>query len=144
MKQGFDFIGVTCVFYCHDGKGSLLLHKRSQKCRDEQGRWDCGGGALRFGETFEKAVMREIREEYCSDIKKLDFVGINNVIRKSNGLKTHWIAILFACELNPKRVKIGVPKKMDQIGWFKLDKLPQPLHSMFLTHLEFVKRAKVL
>lgn len=51
MRQGFDYIGVTTVFYCHDGKGNLLLHKRSQTCRDEKGRWDCGGGALKFGET---------------------------------------------------------------------------------------------
>ncbi len=44
MKRGFDYIGVTCVFYCYDKKGRLLLHKRSNKCRDEIGRWDAGGG----------------------------------------------------------------------------------------------------
>ncbi len=52
MKKGIDYIGVTCVFYCHDGKGKLLLHKRSENCRDEKGRWDCGGGAMELGETL--------------------------------------------------------------------------------------------
>lgn len=64
MKQGFDYVGVTVVFYCHDGKRNLLLYKRSQNCRDEKGRWDCGGGAVKFGESFEQAVRREVKEEY--------------------------------------------------------------------------------
>ena len=38
LKRGVNFIGVTCVFVCHDGKGRFLLHKRSKNCRDEQGR----------------------------------------------------------------------------------------------------------
>ena|SRR3989344_6722049 len=144
MKQGLDYIGVTCVFYCHDAKGNLLLHKRSVNCRDEKGKWDCGGGAMTFGETFEQTVRREVNEEYCTDITKLQLVGVNNVLRKNKGKLTHWVAILFAVLVNFKKVKIGDPEKMDKIGWFKPNKLPKPLHSMFLTHLEFVKKAKVL
>ena len=144
MKQGVDYIGVTCVFYCHDGEGNLLLHKRSNKCRDEKGRWDCGGGAMKFGETFEQTVRREIKEEYCTEIKKLRLVGVSNVLRKHSGKLTHWIAVLFAVQLNPKKVKIGDSEKMDKIGWFKPNNLPKPLHSMFLTHLEYVKKAGVL
>ena len=144
MKQGIDYIGITCVFYCHDGKGNLLLHKRSKKCRDENGKWDCGGGAMKFGESFEQTVRREVQEEYKSKIKKLKFVGINNVIRNNNGAKTHWIAILFAAELDPKKVKIGVPEKMDEINWFKPNKLPKLLHSMYLAHLQYVKNAGII
>jgi ADP-ribose pyrophosphatase YjhB (NUDIX family) len=69
MKKGIDYIGVTVCFYCHDGKGNLLLQKRSHKCRDEQGMWDCGGGSMRFGETFEEAARREIKEEYCCELE---------------------------------------------------------------------------
>ena len=56
LKRGIDYIGVTVVFYCHDGAGRLLLHKRSVACRDEQGRWDVGGGSMEFGETFESLL----------------------------------------------------------------------------------------
>lgn len=144
MRQGFDYIGVTVVFYCHDGKGNLLLHKRTQNCRDEKGRWDCGGGAMKFGESFDQSVRREVSEEYCCAIQKLDFVRVINVIRKHEGKKTHWLAFLFAAQVNPKDVKIGNKRKMERIAWFKLNKLPKPLHSMFLTHLEFVKKAKII
>src|SRR3989338_6088184 len=124
MKQGFDYIGVTVCFYCHDCKGRLLLHQRSQKFRDEKGRWDCGGGAVKFGETFQQAVKREVREEYSCEILKLDFARVNNVIRTHEGRKTHWIAVIFAAKVDPNEVKIGDKKKIDKIGWFKPNKLP--------------------
>lgn len=144
MKQGFDYIGITVCFYCHDGKGNLLLNKRSQNCRDEKGRWDCGGGAVKFGESFEQAVRREVEEEYRCDILKLDFVRVNNVIRTHEGRKTHWIVVIFAAKVDPKKVKIGDRKKIDEVGWFKLGNLPKPFHSMYLTHLAFVRKANVL
>lgn len=144
QKRGIDFIGVTCVFYCHDGKGNLLMHKRSQNCRDEKGRWDCGGGAMEKGETFEDAAKREIKEEYCCDVLNLKFVTASNVLRKNGHENTHWIALLFAVLVNPKKVKLGEPEKMDEIGWFPFDKLPTPLHSQLINHFNLVKNALTL
>lgn len=144
MKPGENYIGVGCVFYCHDGKGNLLLQKRSKNCRDEQGKWDVGGGALRHGESFEQAVKREVKEEYCCKVIDLKYLGAQNVVRKNEGKKTHWIALLFVIQVDPSKVKKGVPRKMEEIGWFSLDKLPTPLHSMFHTHLEIVKKEGIL
>ena len=136
MKKGFDYIGVTICFYC----------------RDEQGKWDCGGGALEFGETFVQAVKRELKEEYCVDIadKNITYCGMNNVLRKHRPkvdrpmVETHWIAIIFACLVNPKKIKIGDRQKIAEIGWFEPNKLPKPLHSAYLTHLEFVKKTLII
>ena len=71
IKRGVDYIGVTVNFIIHDGKGNVLLQKRSQNCRDEQGRWDIGGGALEFGEKLEDAVRREVKEDSVQTRKKL-------------------------------------------------------------------------
>lgn len=142
--RGFEYIGVTVVFFCHDGKGKLLLHKRSKKNRDEHGRWDPGGGSMEFGETFEEAVKREVKEEYCAEILKLDFITVDNVLRTHKGRKTHWIAVVFAAKVNPKQTKIGEPEKMDDIGWFHPDKLPTPLHSKMDEFLKLVLKANVL
>ncbi|MBI2052790.1 MAG: NUDIX domain-containing protein [Candidatus Ryanbacteria bacterium] len=87
-RKGVDFIGVTCVFFCHDGDGRLLMHKRSRNCRDEKGRWDCGSGSMEFGENFEEAVRREIKEEYHVEPEDLKFCGVTNVIRNNKGEKT--------------------------------------------------------
>ena len=64
MKIGIDFIGISTPFYCNDGKGNFLFHRRSKNCRDEHGKWDPGSGKLDFGVCIEVNVLREIAEEY--------------------------------------------------------------------------------
>lgn len=140
LKKGVDFIGVTCVFFCHDGKGNLLMHKRSKNCRDEVGRWDTGSGSMEFGETPEQTVTREIMEEYGVRPKRLQLCGVRNVLRMNGDTRTHWIAFLFVAEVNPKKVRIGEPDKMEEIGWFRLTKLPRPLHSVFRVQLKMIEK----
>jgi ADP-ribose pyrophosphatase YjhB (NUDIX family) len=140
LKRGVDFIGITCVFYCHDGKGNLLMHKRSARCRDEVGRWDVGGGAMEFGETFEEAVCREIREEYATEVLDLKFLGAHNVLRENGEIKTHWIALIFTARVDPEEVRIGDPEKVEEIGWFDVYNPPSPTHSMVPSFLEMVKK----
>src|SRR6185295_6821186 len=68
MKKGIDHIGVTVVYFCHDGKGNVLMAKRSANTRDEQGRWDIGGGGVEFGDTVEDTLRKKIKEEYNCDV----------------------------------------------------------------------------
>ena len=139
MKRGVDYIGVNCVFWCHDGKGNILFHKRSVNCRDEQGTWDAGGGAMEFGETFEDCVRREVKEEYGLEPLKVEYVGTKNVLRENGGRKTHWIKNLHWVLVDPALAKIGEPTKMDEIGWFAIDRLPSPLHSQIPDEVETVR-----
>lgn len=140
FKKGVDHVGVTCVFYCHDGQGNLLMHKRSENCRDERGNWDVGGGSLEFGETFEEGVLREIKEEYCCDVLDLKLIGPYNILRVNHeNKKTHWVAILFLAQVDPKQVKIGEPDFMDEIGWFAEGNWPTPLHSNFHLAYQMIK-----
>lgn len=140
MKKGVDYIGITCVFYCHDGKGNFVMHKRSQNCKDEQGVWDVGGGSLEFGESPEEAVKREVKEEYGVDALNIKFAGVHNVLRENNGQKTHWLALIYLVLVDPKKVKIGEPTKMDELKWFKMWDWPDQIHSQLLWHYELVKR----
>lgn len=140
LQKGFDYIGVCCVFFCHDGKGNLLLHKRSKNTRDEHGAWDPGGGSLEFGESFEEGVRREVKEEYCCEILDLKFLGAHNVLRKHKGRRTHWIALLFSAKVDPKQVKIGEPHFVDDYGWFTMDNLPSPMHSQFERCSEIIRK----
>jgi 8-oxo-dGTP diphosphatase len=125
---------VSCVFVCHDGSGRVLLARRSAGARDEPGVWDCGAGALEFGETFEEAVTREVTEEYVAAPLAIDLLGVRNVVRADP--PSHWVAVIFAVRLDPARTRIGEPHKFDELGWFPLDALPSPLHSQFPATLE--------
>lgn len=131
LKRGIDHIGVSASFVIHDGLGRILLHKRSNKCRDEHGRWDVGGGAIEFGESIEDAMRREVMEEFCVEPLAMQFLTVYDAHREHNGVKTHWIAIIYAIQVDPNKIKVGEPEKVDEIGWFTSKDLPSPLHSQF-------------
>ena len=138
-NRGVDYIGVTVTFVIHDGKGNFLLQKRSQNTRDEKGKWDVGGGALEFGEEWIDAVTREVKEELNASPKKIVFLKAFNALRKNNGVDTHWIALVHSVLVDPSEVKIGEPNKIDEIGWFNLNNLPNPLHSKIMESLMAAK-----
>jgi ADP-ribose pyrophosphatase YjhB (NUDIX family) len=124
---------VSCVFVCHDGAGRILLARRSADARDEPGTWDCGAGALEFGETFEDAVTREVGEEYTVPPREIELLGVRNVLRAEP--PSHWVAIVFAVRVDPAAVAIGEPHKFDELGWFSPSALPAPLHSQLTATL---------
>jgi ADP-ribose pyrophosphatase YjhB (NUDIX family) len=118
---------VSCVFVCRDDDGRILLARRSAGARDEPGAWDCGAGALEFGEAFEEAVAREVREEYAVEPLAIAQLGVRNVRRADP--PSHWVAVVFEVRVDPAAVAIGEPHKFDRLGWFAPDSLPSPLHS---------------
>jgi 8-oxo-dGTP diphosphatase len=124
MRKGFDYIGVTVSFFCHDGKGNFVMGKRSNKCRDEHGKWDCGGGGMEFGLTVEENLRKEINEEYCADVLGYEFLGYRDVHREHNGEKTHWIALDYKVLIDPAQVQNGEPEMCDEVKWFRMDNLP--------------------
>jgi 8-oxo-dGTP diphosphatase len=144
MKPGVDYVGVACVFFCHDGQGNLLLHKRSHKSRDEKGRWDCGGGMLEVGEEIENTIKREVKEEFNAQVEEIQFLAHSNVMRDNDGEKTHWLALVFAVQIKPQGVKINEPEKIEELGWFRKDNLPSPRHSMWEKHFQYVVDAGIV
>lgn len=128
-KPGIDYIGIATPFYCNDGKGNFLFHKRSSNARDEKGRWDFGAGQLEFGEEVEKGVLREIYEEYGVKGKIQEQVPPHSILRVHEGRQTHWIAMPFFVEIDIRKAKIMEPHKVSEIGVFTLDNLPKPFHS---------------
>jgi 8-oxo-dGTP diphosphatase len=121
---------VSCVFVCHDGEGRVLLARRGAVARDEPGTWDTGAGALEHGESFADAVRREVREEYAAEAQQIETIGVRNVLRgRRPGVVSHWVAVVSAVRVDPTAVAIGEPHKFDELGWFSLDALPEPMHS---------------
>jgi len=131
LRKGFDHIGVSACFVAHDGKGNILLMQRSKNARDEHGRWDNIGGGIEFGETIEEALLRECHEELCTEPLDMQFLTVYDAHRTINGERSHWVAVIYAVQVDPTKVKIGEPHKFDDIGWFTSKNLPSPLHSQF-------------
>lgn len=130
-KRGFDYIGVSASFIVHDGRGRILLQKRGPKARDERGNWDIGGGAIEFGETIEEAVRREVHEELGCEVLGMEYLTVYDAHRRHEGRKTHWVAIIYAVEVDPAKVINNEPHKIAELGWFTSKNLPSPRHSQF-------------
>lgn len=131
---------VSCVFICHDGAGEILLARRSAGARDEPGAWDTGAGALEFGETFDAAVTREVTEEYATAPREISLLGVRNVVRAEP--PSHWVAVVFAVLVDRQAVAIGEPHKFDELGWFRPEALPSPVHSQLEPTLELFREAR--
>ncbi len=137
MKKGIDHVGITVTFFCHDGKGNFLMSKRTNKTRDEHGKWELGGGGVSFNEPVIHALKREIKEEYCTNVKKTEFLGYRDIHRVDElKRKTHWIGLDFKVLIDRNKVKNGDPKKIKELRWVRLDKLPKPQHSQFQIFLK--------
>ena len=110
MQKGIDHIGISIVYFCHDGAGNFVMAKRSENCRDEHNRWDTGGGALEFGDKIEERLRQEIMEEYCTDVLAYEFLGVNDVHRIHAGKNTHWIALNYKVLVDKTKVRNGEPE----------------------------------
>ncbi len=139
MQKGVDYIGNGVVYFCHDGEGHVLLAKRSKNARDEQGRWDIGGGGIEFNDTVINTLKKEIAEEYGTDVLDYEFLGYRDVHREHNNQETHWIVLDFRVLVNKRKIKNNEPHKFDAIEWFTLENLPTPIHSQLPDFLQKYK-----
>ncbi len=141
MQKGVDFVGMSVVYFCHDGKGNFVMGKRSLQARDEHGRWDIGGGGVEVSDSVEQTLKKEILEEYSTNVLAFEFLGYRDVHRENQGVKTHWIALDFKVLVDPVKVKNGEPHKMDEVKWFTFNNMPamEESHSQWPEFLRLYK-----
>jgi ADP-ribose pyrophosphatase YjhB (NUDIX family) len=140
MQQGIDYIGVAVVYFCHDGHGRFIMSKRNANARDENGRWDIGGGAVDPHDTVEHTLRKEIKEEYCTDVLTTEFLGYRDVHREHEGRKSHWVALDFNVLIDSTSVANGEPHKFDAVKLFTFATMPTFVHSQFPYFLELYRK----
>lgn len=126
MKKGRDYIGVSVGALIFNDNGEILLCKRSQLATNERGSWEAPGGGVEFGETREAAIKREMKEELGIDIEVLEVLHVSDELLEKD--KQHWVPTTYITKIIAGQTpQIMEPHKCDEIGWFSLDKLPEPL-----------------
>lgn len=118
--------------YILNSKNELLLLKRIGSYGP--GTWCPPGGHLEFGESFAEGGKRETKEETGLIVDDIRVVSVTNDIYKKE--QEHYITIALSAKLKSGKAKIMEPDKCTDIGWFKLNKLPE---NLFLPNKNFFK-----
>lgn len=106
----------------HSNERYLLMKRHNSH---GEGTWSPPGGHLEFGETLEQCAIRETREETSLLIEDVVFVGISNDFFIAED--KHYITIWMEAKKIKGDAKINSPDELTEIGWFKLNELPDLL-----------------
>jgi len=116
----------------------LLTHRSEPGLKDPRFNncWNFPGGGVEFGETPEKAVVREFREE----------LGIKVTVQKTipkvfSSVRNQWhgILICYICNIQHGTYTIILDKESNQYNWFTLREIKK-LHTLPLAY-EIAKEA---
>lgn len=133
-EQRYPKVGAGVVIL-KDGK--TLLAKR--KGAHGSGAWGSMGGHVEFGETPAEAVKREAMEELGIEIGNIQFVTCMNLLREGK----HYLDVSFTAELISGEPIICEPDRIEEIGWYALDELPEPLFEPVRVVLEALKNGTI-
>ncbi len=126
-------IGIGVGLYLFNDEHQLLLGLR--KSKHGEGTWCPPGGHLEYGESFEKAAVRETMEEtgILAQEKDVSIGGVTNDFFEESG--KHYVTIHLIASSFSGEPKIMESDKCAQWQWFDLDKLPE---NIFLPAAHFL------
>eukprot|EP01062_Namystynia_karyoxenos_P053767 TRINITY_DN43742_c0_g1_i1.p2 TRINITY_DN43742_c0_g1~~TRINITY_DN43742_c0_g1_i1.p2 ORF type:complete len:199 (+),score=36.74 TRINITY_DN43742_c0_g1_i1:69-599(+) len=136
LVPGKDFTGVGVGAWVRDRAGRILMIRRSATSRLDPGAWSRPGGAVEYGESCEEAVVRELQEETGLRICNPRLFDCSSC----PGATSHWVSVGFMAELAdgcaPEDAVNREPDKHDELGWFPLSALPDPIATFCLPGVE--------
>ena len=108
-------VAVGAVIFNNEGK--VLLVKR--KNPPNKGSWAIPGGKVKYGETLEEAVKREIKEETNLDVKVKEPLAIVEIIKEG----FHYVIIDFICEIIGGEVKAS--SDAEEAKFFSIEEIKE-------------------
>ena len=128
MKNIIKGVGAVLI----NSSGEVLLSYRKENtfygnC------WFVPCGTVEKGETAEKAIVREVKEELGVEVTVVDELS-----RRTN--KNGYVEIVYVC-----KIINGTPQNFDdedvsKIGYFSLDKLPEDIYPFIRESLAKIKK----
>lgn len=104
------------------GQRHVDPEKADSELRGE-GTWTLPGGKLIWGESFEDAAVREVKEETGIDLHSVDVICVNNDLNEH----AHFVTIGMYSEDFTGDAQVLEPDEITEWKWFDLESLPTPL-----------------
>lgn len=122
-------IGVGIIVLNENNEILLLLRNKDKILADSdmrlEGTYTLPSGKVKFGETFEEAGKRKLKEEAGLDVKleDLEVISLSNDINEY----AHYATIGLIANTYSGNFKLKESKEFTDYGWYKLDNLPNNL-----------------
>lgn len=96
----------------------VLLARRSLQSRGQPGKWENAGGEVDFGESSDKAIKREIKEELGVEFI-IDKILLQDKFKSGDD---DWYVVLYGGSIvgEPKAM---IPEETSEIKWFDISDL---------------------
>jgi ADP-ribose pyrophosphatase len=119
-------------------EGKILLIKRGSE--PGRGKWSIPGGVVELGETLEKAVIREVKEETNLDVEVVRLIdAVDNIMGDPNGkLRFHFVILDYLTQL--KGGTLQPSSDVLDTKWVRIDEAED--YDLTKTFREFLKRNK--
>lgn len=121
-EKGIDEIEVHVATLCfeeQDGALRVLVAKRTGSRKIHPGLWECGGGQVRKGQTFQDAVKTQARDEFGLEIDVL--FSANDYKIETEGKVIP--GIRFVCRPKPGQTVKLDPAEHTEFRWVAPDDL---------------------
>lgn len=123
-------VSVAAIITNQNGKILLLEHL----LRPQSSGWGIPGGFINFGEQFEDAIRREIREETGIGLRELRLVRIRTIGR-------HVEVMFRAISDDEPRI---MSSEIISLGWFDIDAMPDDMSAVQKSHVRDLLNANTI
>ena len=124
-------IGAGCGVMIFNKKNELLLGLRSENPETadselhEEGTWTLPGGTIEYGESFEEAEKREVKEETGLDVKDLEVF----CVQTDKNEYAHYISVGMLAKSFDGIPIVMEPDVITKWQWFDIDCIPDKIFS---------------
>jgi len=120
-------------------RGRVLLGRR--RGSHAAGYYAAPGGHIEFGESFEQAARREVREETGLEVEQLRLLSVGSYLFDG---ERHYVDVDFVCEAPHGEPMRREPGKCEGWDWYDLDRLPEPLFIVTRQMIESLRSGNVM
>lgn len=117
-------IGIGVIILNKDGKVLLLLRNNDRKLADSnmryEGQYTLPAGKVKFGEEFENATIRKVKQETNLDIKDAKVICLINDYNEY----AHYATIGLLCDNFSGNVDLGKTQEHVSYIWSDVNSLP--------------------